>query len=104
MVNRAGYKVYCVEVENALAHHPGVLECAVVGEPCPVLGERVRAVVVPRDTDGDELREAELQQFCRQRLSDYKVPEFFTFRAAPLPRNANGKVIKRQLREGLSVS
>lgn len=95
MINRAGFKIYCIEVENVLAYHPGVIECAIVGVPDPVLGERVKALIVPSDPhpSPDELR-----AFCAERLSDYKVPEIITFLAQPLPRNANGKVMKAELR------
>ena len=95
MINRGGYKVYSAEVEAVLAEHPAVLESAVIGFPCPVLGERVRAVVTIRDAvDADALR-----AFCASRLADYKVPEAITLRSEPLPRNANGKVLKRELRQ-----
>jgi acyl-CoA synthetase (AMP-forming)/AMP-acid ligase II len=98
MINRGGFKIYSVEVENVLAAHPAIAEAAVVGRPCPVLGERVHAVLVPKPgvaaPDG-----ADLADYCRGKLADYKVPETFAFLAEPLPRNANGKVLKRQLRE-----
>jgi acyl-CoA synthetase (AMP-forming)/AMP-acid ligase II len=95
MVNRGGYKVYSVEVENVLGHHPAVLESAIVGKPCPVLGERVHAFVsLKRPVSEDELK-----RFCGERLADYKVPESFTLLDEPLPRNANGKLLKRALRE-----
>lgn len=97
MINRGGYKVYSAEVESALAEHPAVLEAAVVAVPCPVLGERVHAFVVLRSNTTPE----SLRAFCLERLADYKAPESFTFRAEPLPRNANGKVLKRALREEL---
>jgi long-chain acyl-CoA synthetase len=97
MINRGGYKIYTAEVEAVLAGHPEVVESAVVAKPCPVLGERVHAFVVPRSAvSADALR-----RFCAERLSDYKVPETMTLQAEPLPRNANGKVIKRALREAL---
>jgi long-chain acyl-CoA synthetase len=95
MINRGGYKIYCIEVENALYEHPAVQECAVVGKPCPVLGERVHAFVTLKH----EASAAELSAFCASRVSDYKVPESFTLSATPLPRNANGKLMKRALRE-----
>jgi acyl-CoA synthetase (AMP-forming)/AMP-acid ligase II len=95
MINRGGYKVFGVEVENVLSHHPAVLESAIIGRPCPVLGERVHAFVSLRHPAG----EAELRRFCAERLADYKVPETFTLLADPLPRNANGKLLKRTLRE-----
>jgi long-chain acyl-CoA synthetase len=98
MINRAGYKVYCIEVENVLANHPGVVECAVVGRADPVIGERVQAFVVPREPIPSE---ADLRTFCAERLSDYKVPEAITFLSTPLPRNVNGKILKTALREML---
>lgn len=99
MINRGGYKVFSVEVENVLSHHPGVLESAIIAKPCPVLGERVHAFVARKD--GAALTESELKAFCTGRLADYKVPETFTLLDAPLPRNANGKLLKRVLRERL---
>ena len=96
MINRGGYKVYSVEVENVMSHHPLVLESAVVPVPDPVLGEKVHAFVVRRDT---HLNVDDLRAFCAGHLSDYKVPDFFTLRDEPLPRNANGKILKRELRE-----
>ena len=96
MINRGGYKIYTIEVENALYAHPAVLECAVVAKPCPVLGERVHAFVALREPGTGA---AELKAFCATRLSDYKVPESYTLSDTPLPRNANGKLVKRTLRE-----
>jgi acyl-CoA synthetase (AMP-forming)/AMP-acid ligase II len=75
----------------------------VVALPCPVLGERVHAFVTLRDPAAPPAAEA-LRAFCRERLADYKAPESFTFRTEPLPRNANGKVLKRALREELAVN
>jgi acyl-CoA synthetase (AMP-forming)/AMP-acid ligase II len=96
MINRAGYKIYSAEVENVLSHHPGVLECAVVGRPDPVLGERVQGFVRLRDPG---VSAEEIRAFCAERMADYKVPEVIEFVAAPLPRNANGKLQKAVLRE-----
>ena len=97
MINRGGYKIYSVEVENVLAAHPAIVEAAIVAKPCPVLGERVHAVVVVREP----VEAIALRAHCTGKLADYKIPETFTFLDSPLPRNANGKVLKRQLREGL---
>lgn len=97
MINRGGYKVYTAEVEAVLAEHPAVVESAVIGKACPVLGERVHAFVTVRG----EVTAAALTQFCAERLSDYKRPESYTLGGEPLPRNANGKVLKRQLRDQL---
>ena len=98
MLNRGGYKIYSVEVENTLVGLVGVVEAAVVGKPCPVLGERVHAFV---HAPGTSMTEAAVREFCAARLADYKVPESVTFTEAPLPRNANGKLMKRLLREQL---
>jgi acyl-CoA synthetase (AMP-forming)/AMP-acid ligase II len=95
MINRGGLKIYSAEVESVLAGHPGVLESAIIAKPCPVLGERVHAVIVTRTGD---IGEAALRAWCAERLSDYKVPETMALTSEPLPRNANGKVLKRQLR------
>ncbi|MGZ5184552.1 MAG: class I adenylate-forming enzyme family protein [Caldimonas sp.] len=95
MLNRGGYKIYSVEVENALMAWPGVVEAAVIGVPCPVLGERVHAVVYAPGVAADD---AGVRAHCAMRLADYKVPETITWRNEPLPRNANGKVMKRLLR------
>jgi long-chain acyl-CoA synthetase len=95
MLNRGGFKVYSVEVENVLMAWPGVVEAAIIGKPCPVLGERVHAFVHAPSLPPDE---AALKHHCAERLADYKVPESFTWSAEPLPRNANGKVMKRLLR------
>jgi acyl-CoA synthetase (AMP-forming)/AMP-acid ligase II len=95
MINRGGSKVYSAEVEGALAAHPAVVESAVVSYPCPVLGERVQAFVVV----SEEINQESLRDFCAARLADYKVPETFTLGTEPLPRNANGKLLKRQLRK-----
>ena len=103
MINRGGYKVFSVEVENCLMAHPGVLEAAAVGLACPVLGERVHAFVhLGADASPDPALAAQLRDWCRRDLADYKVPETITFAPLPLPRNANGKLLKRELRERLS--
>ncbi len=101
MINRAGYKVFPAEVESVLSAHPHVIEVAVVGKPCPVLGERVHAFVTIK---AENVSAEELQRFCAERLSDYKVPESYTLQTAPLPRNANGKLIKRVLKNSLPAA
>jgi long-chain acyl-CoA synthetase len=100
MINRGGLKIYSAEVESVLAGHASVVESAIIAKPCPVLGERVHAVVVTRDGVTSEV----LRAWCVERLSDYKVPETIVLTSEPLPRNANGKVLKRQLREGLAAT
>jgi acyl-CoA synthetase (AMP-forming)/AMP-acid ligase II len=100
MINRGGLKIYSAEVESVLASHPAVVESAIIAKPCPVLGERVHAVIVTRSEVGGEA----LRAWCAERLSDYKVPETLDLTTEPLPRNANGKVIKRQLREAFAAA
>jgi O-succinylbenzoic acid--CoA ligase len=97
MINRGGYKIYSAEVEAVLIAHPAVVEAAVVARPCPVLGERVHAFVCLRE-GGDAGAEA-LRAHCAAQLADYKVPETLAIGHEPLPRNANGKLLKRLLRE-----
>jgi O-succinylbenzoic acid--CoA ligase len=100
MLNRGGFKIYSVEVENALLGFAGVVEAAVVGRPCPILGERVHAVVsVTEQLEGDAAGcENLLRAHCTALLADYKVPESWVIQTDPLPRNANGKLMKRNLR------
>jgi long-chain acyl-CoA synthetase len=97
MINRGGYKVFSAEVENVIASLEEVLECAIVGRDDPVLGQRVHAIVVVSDTAS--LTASKVQEFCAERLADYKVPETINLRVIPLPRNANGKILKSELRE-----
>jgi long-chain acyl-CoA synthetase len=104
MINRGGYKVFSVEVENCLLSHPAVREAATVGVPCPVLGERIHAFVHAPDSASTAQLQAELVALCRQQLADYKTPDAWTWLAEPLPRNPNGKVLKRDLRELAVVS
>ncbi|SDE71638.1 Acyl-CoA synthetase (AMP-forming)/AMP-acid ligase II [Blastococcus fimeti] len=97
MINRGGENVYSVEVENALAAHPDVLEVAVVGVADPVMGEKVGAVVLPRPGAPEDFVPS-LIAFARERLADYKVPQYVRVLGEALPRNAGGKVLKTTLR------
>ena len=96
MVNRGGENVYCVEVENALHSHPGVYECAVMGVPDTMMGEKVGAVVVLKP--GAKAEPREICEFLNGRLADFKIPQFMIIRADPLPRNPGGKILKARLR------
>jgi acyl-CoA synthetase (AMP-forming)/AMP-acid ligase II len=91
MIIRGGENIYPVEIESTLAAHPAVLEVSVVGRPDPHWGEVVVAAVVPRDAG--EASDAELREYCRERLAGYKVPSAF-HRFSALPKNATGKVVK----------
>ena len=90
-----GINVYPREIEEVLYQIPGVKEAAVVGMPDARRGEHAVAFVAAKD--GATLDEKAILQFIRQRLADYKVPKKVTFMPA-LPRNATGKVLKRELR------
>ena len=96
MIIRGGENIYSVEVENVLYRHAAVLEAAVVGVPDRVMGELVKAYIVPRE--GQTSSEEDIRCFCADRLADFKVPKFVEFVEA-LPRNPAGKVIKKALRE-----
>lgn len=94
MIISGGFNVYAREVEDALAAHPAVQECAVIGLPDPEWGETVAAVVVLRS--GAEADERALQSHCVARIAGYKKPRRVAF-ADALPRNGAGKVVKTGL-------
>jgi fatty-acyl-CoA synthase len=96
MVISGGENVYSAEVEDALFAHPAVAEAAIIGVPDERWGEAVCAIVVLRP--GASATADELIAHCRSRLARYKTPKYVVFIDA-LPRNAAGKVLKRQLRE-----
>jgi long-chain acyl-CoA synthetase len=95
LIIRGGYNVYPREVEEVLHRHPGVLEAAVIGRPDERLGEEVVAVLVARP--GSALDAGGVLEFCRASLAPYKCPRELRFVDA-LPKNAAGKILKRELR------
>ena len=97
MVNRGGENVYCLEVENAVYAHPAVLECAVMGVPDTMMGEKVGAIVVLKP--GGKAQPSEICQFLKGRLADFKIPQFMIIRSDALPRNPGGKIMKPRLRK-----
>jgi len=97
MINRGGENVYSIEVENALASAPGVGEAAVVAVADEMMGEKVGAVIVP--LAGHQPDVQAIVAHCRERLADFKVPQYIALRSEALPRNPGGKVLKGQLRE-----
>lgn len=99
MVLRGGENVYCSEVETAIYTHPDVAECAVFGMPDERLGEEVAAAIVP--TPGSSLSEVTLRTHLAERIAKHKIPARMWFLEEPLPRNANGKFVKRDLKERL---
>jgi acyl-CoA synthetase (AMP-forming)/AMP-acid ligase II len=96
MICRGGENVYCVEVENALAGVAGIAECAVIGVPDDVMGEKVGLVIVA--APGATLDTAAVVAGLRGVIADFKIPQFVTLRDAPLPRNPGGKIVKKTLR------
>lgn len=102
MVIRGGENVYCSEVETAIYHHDAIAEACVFGIPEERLGEEVAAVLVLRP--GATLTEDELRTFLAASLAKHKIPTKIWFRAEPIPRNANGKFLKRELKKELTGS
>lgn len=100
VIIRGGENVYSVMVEAAIFEHPDVADCAVVGVPHPTLGEEVAAVVVLRP--GRVIEAEEITRHVAARLAKFEVPTKIVFRAQALPRNPQGKVLKRELRESLT--
>lgn len=96
MIITGGFNVYAAEVESALAEHPGVAEAAVFGLPDELWGESVNAAVAPRA--GETIDADELRRWARARLGGVKAPKRIVV-LSDLPRNSNGKILKRQLVE-----
>jgi long-chain acyl-CoA synthetase len=96
MLIRGGENIYCVEVENVLYEHPAVMDAALVPLPHHSLGEEPAAVVHLKP--GQHTTEAELRGFVAGRLAAFKVPVKIVFWPETLPRNANGKIVKSELK------
>jgi len=101
MVLRGGENVYCVEVETVLFEHEAVRDCAVIGLPHDKLGEEVTAVLVAADGFGSD-HDSEILEFLKTRLASFKVPSKVFWHHEELPRNATGKVLKKDLRDEYS--
>jgi long-chain acyl-CoA synthetase len=97
MIVTGGENVYSTEVEAVLYAHPAVKEAAVIPIPDPDWGEAVHACVAVRD--GKNVTSEELEEFCRERLANYKVPRSIEFIEGELPKGGTGKILKKQLRE-----
>jgi long-chain acyl-CoA synthetase len=100
MLIRGGENIYCVEVEGVLCEHPAVMDAALVGKPHLTLGEEPVAFVSTKP--GMTVDEAELQAFVAERLARFKVPVAVYVRHQPLPRNANGKILKTELKKDVA--
>jgi len=101
MVLRGGENVYCAEVEACVHRHPAVAECCVFGVPDARLGEEVGVAVVLRP--GQHLSAEDLRVHCAEIMAKHKSPRYVWFLDESIPRNANGKFLKRQLRESLKT-
>jgi long-chain acyl-CoA synthetase len=97
MLIRGGENIYCVEVENVMYEHPAVMDAALVPVPHKTLGEEPGAVVHLKP--GMHTTEAELRQFVAGKLAAFKVPVKVVFWPETLPRNANGKILKTELKK-----
>jgi len=95
MIIRGGENIYSSEVENVLYDHPAVTDAALIGIPHQQLGEEPAAVV--HLAPGTSASEAELQEWVAARLAKFKVPVKIAFSKETLPRNANGKILKKEL-------
>jgi long-chain acyl-CoA synthetase len=101
MVLRGGENVYCAEVEAVLFEHSAVEDVAVIGVPHAALGEEVAAVIVPAAGHGQADTQA-VQEYAASKLASFKVPVKLFWQTDPLPRNATGKVLKKELRDTYS--
>jgi acyl-CoA synthetase (AMP-forming)/AMP-acid ligase II len=101
MIIRGGENIYPVEIETVIADYPGIIQVAVVGQQDEHWGEIVVAFITT--APGTAVDPEQLRQFCRERLASYKLPELVKI-IAEMPLNASGKVLKRELRAGLSSS
>ncbi|KJC55823.1 fatty-acid--CoA ligase [Bradyrhizobium sp. LTSPM299] len=97
MIISGGENVYSAEVENALAQHPAVAQCAVIGIPSERWGEQVHAVVVMKGGAG--ATPEELMEHCKTLIAGYKCPRSVDITSTPLPLSGAGKILKRELRK-----
>jgi long-chain acyl-CoA synthetase len=95
MILVSGFNVYPNEIEDVVAMHPDVKECAAVGVPDEVAGERVKIIIVPRNPG---LTKEAVIEHCRKNLTGYKIPRIVEFRDTELPKTPVGKILRRELR------
>lgn len=100
MVLRGGENIYCAEVESSIYRHNGVAECCVFGVPDDRLGEEVGVAVVAKP--GEALSAEAVREHCAAIMAKHKVPRYIWLLDEPLPRNASGKFLKRELRDKLA--
>jgi long-chain acyl-CoA synthetase len=95
MILVSGFNVFPNEIEEVVASHPGVLECAAIGVPDAHSGEAIKVFVVRRDP---ALTERDVQEWCTENLTGYKKPRAIEFREE-LPKSNVGKILRRELRD-----
>ncbi|MCJ7773965.1 MAG: long-chain fatty acid--CoA ligase, partial [Desulfobacterales bacterium] len=95
MIIAGGFNIYPRDIDEVLFEHPKVLEACAIGVPDDYRGETVKAYIVPKP--GETLTEKELDSFCRERLTSYKVPKIYEF-IDELPKSAVGKILRKELR------
>lgn len=100
MVLRGGENIYCAEVESSIYRHNAVAECCVFGVPDDRLGEEVGVAVVAKP--GETLNADAVREHCTAIMAKHKVPRYIWMLDEPLPRNASGKFLKRELRDKLA--
>jgi long-chain acyl-CoA synthetase len=96
MVIRGGENIYPKEIDNLLVEHPKIRDAACVGVPDEVLGEEICAYVIVRE--GETLEPAEIRDYCAQHLARYKVPRYVKVLQTDFPRNAVGKILKKEMK------
>jgi long-chain acyl-CoA synthetase len=97
-IKHKGYRISASEIEAALQEHPAVIESCVIGLPDPKVGQRIKAfVVLKKDVKG--ITGYELTKFCREKLVNYKIPQYIEFRDM-LPKSKVGKMLRREVRSG----
>jgi long-chain acyl-CoA synthetase len=92
-----GYRVSASEIESCLLDHEAVIEACVVGIPDKKLGERIKAIVVLKQ-DARGVSGTDLTRWCRERLAEYKLPQYIEFRDM-LPKSKVGKLLRRDIRD-----
>ena len=98
MIIVSGFNVYPNEVENVLASHPDIIECAVVGVQDEHSGEAVKAFIVLKDNNlNHEQAKSTILQYCREQLTGYKLPKIIEF-MTQLPKSTVGKILRRELK------
>lgn len=102
MVLRGGENVYCSEVETTLHRIEEIAECSVFGIPDDRLGEEVGVSIYLKP--GTSMSAEEIREFCQEHMAKHKIPRYIWFSDTPLPRNASGKFLKRELRDTLPLS